>query len=94
MVAKIETRLFTHQFEKLYKTALDDERSLRFKVWDVCSKALLLQAAVIADLLRTCRVDKVTTLRTGKEEVWNEIYFSRKENVPCCCKSKKNQATF
>ena len=47
------------------------------------SKALLLQAGVIVDLVRSSRVDSITTLRTGKEEVWNEIYFSRKENVAC-----------
>ena len=43
------------------------------------SKALLLQAAVIAHFLRISRVDNITTLRTGQEEVWNEIYFQRKK---------------
>ena len=40
-------------------------------------KALLLQAPVPADVLRTCRVDNITTLRTGKEEASNEIYFQQ-----------------
>ena len=68
--------------------------------WTFAKKVLLLQAALPADLLSTCRVDNITTLRTGKEEVWNEIYFQRVQRClanslsVCCCKSKKDQATF
>ena len=74
MVAKRETSFSTHQFERLWKRALDNERSLLLNLWDVCQKSTASsRSAVAADLLRTCRVDNITTLRTGKEEdlEWN-----------------------
>ena len=101
MVAKRETSFSTHQFERLWKRALDNERSLLLNLWDVCQKSTASsRSAVAADLLRTCRVDNITTLRTGKEEVWNEIYFQREQRCLAnslsvyYCKSKKDQATF
>ena len=31
---------------------------------------------------KNCRLDNITTLRTGKKEIWNKIYFPQ-EKVPC-----------
>ena len=50
--------------------------------WTFHKVPLLLQAAAPANLLRTCRVDNITTLRTAKKEVWSEIYFQQ-EKLPC-----------